>query len=216
MSIVRRVVAPAPALDLANFGPLATWIERVAESKSAPPDYVAMPLLGGAAGLIGAVRWVSPWSGWREPGILWAMLIGSPSAAKSPAMDAVRDPLSVVEKDAAASWPETQRAHETARVAAEACRADWESAARVAAKGGRQAPTKPVEADEPKAPQMPRVVITDATIEATASILGGNPRGLVLWRDGARRGSAISGSMATVTAPSGSKPTVVDPSRWIA
>ncbi len=183
MSIVRRTVAPAPTLNLAAFGPLATWIGHAAESKSAPADYVAMPLLSGVAGVIGAARWVSPWSGWREPAILWAMLVGAPSAAKSPAMDAVRDPLAVVERNAAESWPETRRAHEAAKVAADARREDWEADARAAVKDGRPAPSKPVEADEPEAPQMPRVVITDATIEATAAILAGNPRGLVLWRD---------------------------------
>jgi putative DNA primase/helicase len=98
-------------------------------------------------------------------------------------MDAVREPLVHVERDAAASWPETRRAHETAKVAADARRDDWESEARAAIKGGRPTPPKPAEADEPEAPQMPRVVITDATIEATAALLAGNPRGLLLWRD---------------------------------
>ena len=183
MSIVRRAVTPAPTLDISVFGPLATWIAHAAESKSAPVDYVAMPLLAGAAGAIGVTRWVSPWPGWGEPAILWVKLVGLPSASKSPAMDAVREPLAAVERDAAEGWPETRRAHETAQMAAEAHREQWESAARAAVKGGRQAPPKPRDADEPEAPQMPRIVITDATIEATASILSGNPRGLVLWRD---------------------------------
>ena len=183
MSIVRRAVTPAPNLDISVFGPLATWIAHAAESKSAPVDYVAMPLLGSAAGAIGAARWVSPWPGWGEPAILWVKLVGLPSAGKSPAMDAVREPLAAVERDAAASWPETRRSHETAQMAAEAHREQWESAARAAVKDGRPAPPKPLDADEPEAPQMPRIVITDATIEATACILAGNPRGLVLWRD---------------------------------
>lgn len=183
MSIVQRAVLSAPALDLAAFGPLATWIEQTAECKSAPTDYVALPLLAGVAGVIGAARWVSPWPGWREPAIVWTILVGAPSAAKSPAMDAVREPLAHVERDASASWPETRRAYETAKVAADARRDDWECDARAAVKAGRPAPPKPAEADEPEAPHMPRVVITDATIEATAAILAGNPRGLVLWRD---------------------------------
>ena len=183
MAIVHRAAAPAPTLDITAFGPLATWIEQAAESKSAPVDYVAMPLLGGVAGVVGAARWVSPWPGWREPAILWAMLVGPPSSAKSPAMDAIRDPLAAIERGAASTWPEIQRAHETSKVAAEARREEWELEARSAVKDGKQTPPKPAEADDPEAPQMPRVVITDATVEATASILAGNPRGLVLWRD---------------------------------
>ena len=41
----------------------------------------------------------------------------------------------------------------------------------------------PADAVAPPAPQMPRIVVTDATIEAIAPILIGNPAGLVLWRD---------------------------------
>ncbi len=205
MSIVLRTMAPAPEIPLIAFGPLAEWIEQAAECKSAPVDYVAISLLGAAAGVIGAARWVSPWEGWQEPAILWTLLVGSPSAGKSPAMDAVRDPLAVVERDAAASWPETRRIHDAAKVVAEARRDDWEADAREAVKNNRPAPPKPADADEPDEPQMPRVVINDATIEAVAAILAVMRAVSYYGRTSVRAGWAISESMATATAPSGSK-----------
>ena len=183
MSIVQRAVAPAPALDLTAFGPLAPWIEQAAESKGAPVDYVALALLGAGAGMVGTTRWVSPWQGWREPAIVWALAVGLPSAAKSPAMDAVRDPVGLIEQEIATGWPEKRREHETLKAVAQAHNEKWEADAKSAVKAGKTTPPKPVAADEPKAPQMPRVVITDATVEATSAILAGNPRGLLLWRD---------------------------------
>ena len=48
----------------------------------------------------------------------------------------------------------------------------------------------PAEADIPPAPQMPRIVITDATIEATTAILVGNPSGSCCGGTKLRHGSA--------------------------
>lgn len=183
MSIVNRARQSAPQLDLEPFGLLRPWIEQAAESKGAPRAYVAMALLGSAAGTVGASRWVSPWAEWSEPASVWIMLVGNPSASKSPAMDAARAPLAEIEAELAVVWPDTLRAHDAARVAAETHCEVWEASAREAAKAGDAVPSKPPEADLPPEPQMPRIVIVDATIEAVAAIEAGNPRGLLLWRD---------------------------------
>ena len=211
MSIVQRTALPAPILDLNMFGPIATWIKQAAESKSAPTDYIAWALLGSAAGIIGAARWVSPWPEWREPAIFWAMLVGSPSASKSPGMDAARDPLTEVEREAAATWPETRRAYETAKAIAAARYEEWSLAVGAAVKAGKPEPLMPAEAESPPEPQMPRVVITDATIEATATILSAILAGWCCGGTNAQRGSATSASTETATAHSGSKPMVVGP-----
>ena len=184
MTILRRVATDAPKLDLAAFGDdLSEWISDAAKSKSAPVDFVALTILSAAAGAIGAARWVSPADGWREPAILWSMLVGAPSASKSPAMDAVRDPLTEIERELAVEWPKRLREFETAKVTAKARREQWEEAARTATKSGTCVELMPAEAEEPQEPQMPRIVISDATIEAVAVIESGNPRGLLLWRD---------------------------------
>jgi hypothetical protein len=78
---------PEPALDLATADTLAPpdlplgevfpaawadWIEAAAESKGAPPGYVATALLSVAGALIGNARWSHPWEGWQEPPAIFA------------------------------------------------------------------------------------------------------------------------------------------------
>jgi hypothetical protein len=74
------------------------WCQAAAESKGAPPDYIAGALFSVAGSLIGNARWVRPWADWEEPPIVWVMLVGNPSAGKSPAMQAALVPLKALEK----------------------------------------------------------------------------------------------------------------------
>lgn len=97
MTIIRPDRPEAPEMsdkDLdAVFGPWAQWIRDAAEVKNAPVDFVALALLTSASAIIGNTRWAVPWEGWKEPPILWGMLVGDPSSGKSPALDAVLDPV---------------------------------------------------------------------------------------------------------------------------
>lgn len=121
--------------------------------------------VGGNRALSGSLR-----LGRRHPGKAPGLM---PGGNRSPRLSRV------LAKD----WPETRRKYETAKAAAEAHAEKWEADAKAAAKAAKPVTAKPVQADEPDAPQMPRVIINDATIEATAAILSGNSRGLLLWRD---------------------------------
>jgi hypothetical protein len=96
---LRPILPPAPPLPLDDvLGPrMAQWVKDAAESKGAPADYVMGALLSVAGSLIGNSRWVSPWRGWSEPPIVWCMAIGLPSSGKSPAADAILQPLRQVE-----------------------------------------------------------------------------------------------------------------------
>src|SRR6185436_18142728 len=100
MSVLRVNRAPPPKLPIEVFGPLASWLQQAAESKSAPLDYVAAALLSAAAGAIGAtVRARAITGDWTEPAILWFGAVGAPSSNKSPAADAVFDVLRDVERE---------------------------------------------------------------------------------------------------------------------
>ena len=165
-----------------------------------------------AAGIIGAARWVSPWPEWREPAIVWAMLVGSPSASKSPGMDAARDP-----SQKSGAKPRRHGRRRDAHTESQSHRRGsirrvelGSRAVGAAVKAGKPEPLMPAEAESPPEPQMPRVVITDATIEATATILSGDLAGWCCGGTNAQRGSATSASTETATAHSGSKP------RWSA
>jgi Protein of unknown function (DUF3987) len=183
MTIIERDVAPPPDLDLKAFGPWANWISDAANAKSAPADYLAMSMLSIVAALIGATRWISPWKSWAEPAVIWAMLIGRPSAGKSPAMDAVRSGFIEIERGFAANFDEQQRQFEADCVKAKAYNDLWEGQLKEAVSGGKQAPIKPREAEKPDAPALQRISISDATVEASASVIAGNPRGVLLLRD---------------------------------
>jgi hypothetical protein len=67
MSIVDPHRQPAPKLPLEVFGPFwARWIKDAAAAKSAPPDFVALPLLGATGGMLALSRQASPWTEWTE------------------------------------------------------------------------------------------------------------------------------------------------------
>ena len=141
-------VPPAPELPLVStFGPrLAHWITQAAQSKSAPPDYIAGALITVAGSLIGNTRWVQAWEGWSEPPIQWAMLIGSPSSGKSPALDAVIGPLRDLERELGQELAaEIGAFHEKAELA-KIIDANWREATKAAIKAGEEPPSRPKEA----------------------------------------------------------------------
>lgn len=183
--LMRAEALPAPPLPLSDVlhPRLEQWVRDAAEAKGAPPDYVFAALLIVAASTIGNTRWVSPWSGWEEPPVLWTMCIGLPSAGKSPAIDAVLQPLRQVErrlrKAAEAEADALAERIEVAELAAK----DWRAEVKAAVKAGEQSPPKPEAASIDAPPHIPRLIINDATIEKIGVILARQPRGILQVRD---------------------------------
>lgn len=182
---LRADLPPAPRLPLGEtLGPrLAQWVTDAADAKGAPPDYVFAGLLAVAGATIGNARWVHVWEGWAEPPIVNVMNIGLPSASKSPAMDAVIQPLRKVERplrakadDDLAKWKER------ADVAALAEK-EWKRQAEAALKAGDTPPEKPASCDPGPAPHVPRLIVNDCTIERLGAIINRQPRGTLQCRD---------------------------------
>ncbi len=182
---LRDDLAPPPLLPLADvMGPLwAAWIARAAEAKASPPDYVLAGLLTTVGALIGNARWASPWAGWTEPPIIWAMAIGAPSANKSPGLDAVLAPLGRVQRRlreraqvAVSAW---QAKDEVARLA----ESGWKEVAKTVLKEGKEPPAKPEAANPGPQPVLPLLSVTDSTVERLAVIVARQPRGLLMARD---------------------------------
>lgn len=170
------------SLDI--FGPVMTpWIQRVAESKSAPVQYVAQSVIGSVSGVVGASRWIEARPGWREPCITWHANVGDPSSNKSPAADPAADALAAIERQWASQYDEALRSHELKKVLVNSAREAWESDVEKAQKEGLAPPPLPADAVIPPEPQPRRVKIADATTESVAQILSGNPRGVVCYRD---------------------------------
>ena len=96
-SLIQATQTPVPAFPRKLFGPAWNqWVEAVAASKNAPYDYVAASLLTVAGALIGNAREIKM-EGWKEPPILWTVLVGNPSSGKSPAMDPFSEIIEALE-----------------------------------------------------------------------------------------------------------------------
>lgn len=185
MTIVNPERPPAPVMSDADFdavfGKWSSWIRPAAAVKNAPADYVALALLSTSSAIIGNARWAVPWDGWKEPPILWGMLVGDPSSGKSPALDTVLDPLKDI--DAALSRQfEQERAEWSAKdELAGIAQAQWKAEAKAALADGEDAPPKPPGAGS--APIRKRVRISDVTTEKVAELVQATWRGLLLSRD---------------------------------
>ena len=190
-----------PTLPLADVfpEPVRAWIEAAAESKGAPPDYVALAMLSCAGGVIGNARWASPWGGWREVPVINAACVGLPSSGKSPALDALTGPLMEIEKADNADWGERRRAYERDNLEADERRGKWERDAKQAAGLGNPLPDMPEAAEAPRQPERRRIVSTNPTVEKAARLSAANPRGLILI------GDELAGWIASMDRYSGGK-----------
>jgi hypothetical protein len=178
-------VPPAPALPLDDvFGPrFATWARGAADAKGAPIDYAVLSVLSVLSSVVGNCRWVAPWQGWAEPPVIWSMLIGLPSAGKSPAADAALQPLRAAERPLReAAEAERKEWAEKAEIA-KLAETTWKEAVKAAIKAGEAQPERPKEADAGPPPHIPRLVTNDATIERLGVILANQPRGILQFRD---------------------------------
>lgn len=187
MTVIRPERPDAPEMSdddfVTVFGGWSPWIKSAASVKSAHPDYVALALLSTASAIIGNTRWACPWDGWKEPPIIWGMLIGDPSAGKSPALDAVLDPVKEIDAEFTRQYKAEREEWDAKDELARISLAQWKSDAKAAIAEGDAAPDKPEDADAGAPPIRKRVRITDATTESVADLLATTWRGLLLSRD---------------------------------
>lgn len=187
MTISQPPRPPAPIMSedafATVFGPWADWIQTAAKVKGVPVDYVAAALMGTASAIIGNARWASPWQGWKEPPVLWVMLVGDPSAGKSPALDAVLDPVKEIERALSEDYKTRRKDWEGKDEIAALSLAQWKADAKKAIAEGQDAPPKPDAAEAGAPPLRERVTISDVTTEKVASLLAASWRGLLLSRD---------------------------------
>jgi Protein of unknown function (DUF3987) len=185
LTVLSPRVLPAPALPLDVFGPFwSGWLAAQAEIKACPADYVAAGLLSSAGILLGNARWGSPWPGWAEPPIIWALSVGTPSTNKSPGQDATFiEVLRELERESNANLDERMREWREKRLLADLARKKWQEECMAAMKGHKPTPPLPPQAEEPDEPDPKRILTNEGTVEKLARVVGGNPKGLLLTRD---------------------------------
>ena len=141
--------------------PFRRLVEEGATAIQCPPEFIAVPLLVSAGAAAGASRSLRLKEGWEELPAIFAAVIGRPGDAKSPAQEEATRYVYAQER-------KYRQHYEVQQIAFETERAVWE-----------KNPT----GEKPRPPQMQRVAIADATVEAVAQLLYENPRGLLLCRD---------------------------------
>jgi hypothetical protein len=184
MEIACDDVVTAPPLDQdalpAGWG---RWIAEQAEACGVPPDYVAGALIGSASGFLGNARHARATPTWREPPHLWVGLVGVPSAGKSPAVRPLVKAALAIERAGEEAWKRAYSLHGALVEAARLKEADWQDAVRAAHKDKTEPPGRPLAADPPPAPPLPRSHAMDITTEELQRLLADHPRGLIYVRD---------------------------------
>ena len=162
LSVLDNRRGPVPAVPLAMVPqPWRDWIADTERATGAPADYVLQSVLAGVAAVCGAGVRVRVTPAWDEPLVLWQAVVGEPSTGKSAALAPMRRLLDLVEQERRAG-DEERRAARTGQ-----------DGAGQGAKAGEAAPFVPSQ-----------VVASNADPVALADIVSGNPRGVLLWRDG--------------------------------
>jgi hypothetical protein len=151
--------------------PMQAFVEQAAGAIGCDCSFVALPALAVAAALIGNSRVVRIKLGWKEPCVVWTCIIGESGTLKSPAIHAAAAPVYRLQ--------EQQRGRHRADLD------DYEQAKAAYEQRRRQARGDDRAFDEqpPDQPRLPRVVVSDVTVEKIAEVLEDNPRGVLLLRD---------------------------------
>lgn len=153
-----------------------------------PIEFCAVAAMTTAGALLGRAVGLAPKGKdpWIEFANLWACAVGEPSTMKSPALSEMLAPLHALEQKEREAWQPRfeQYERDLARweIERKAAATVMHRAAATAYRTGERADLGELP-EEPKKPICPRIVVSDATIEAVVRIVAGNPRGLLMARD---------------------------------
>lgn len=135
---------------------LARFVNAEHRAMGADPSAIAMAALTAVAGAMHAETQVRMGEGWWEKPILWTVLLGQPSAMKSPIIDKINKPLSRIDHERSKRWKEAN--------------AKWLQEKKV---------DKTIAGPKREA----RCLINDATPEKIAEILSRDPSGSLMIQD---------------------------------
>jgi Protein of unknown function (DUF3987) len=134
---------------------LARFVDAEYRAMGADPSAIAMAALTAVSGAMHAETRVRVGEGWPEKPILWTVLIGPPSAMKSPIIDKVVKPLFGIDQERQKLWLQAYAISQKT-------------------KGTKKGPP-------PAMP--PRCVINDGTSEKVAELLSRDPSGSLMVHD---------------------------------
>lgn len=176
--------------------PIIQFVLATTKSMNCDTSYVVLPLLSALAAAIGNSRCLLIKRGWTAPAILWTICIGESGSGKTPPFRAVLAPLRSLQNHEIKTHSANVDKYERNKLDYEARLLKWKR------KPDGDPPAKP------QSPPTPRLVVSDATIEALSSVLEDNPRGVLVARD------ELSGWFGSFDRYSGSK-RQSDASHWL-
>lgn len=185
-SLLRSSRREPPAFDPKWLGPeMALWCKAQARATCAPVDYVGVPFLAFAGGLLANRRRPVAGARWSEPPLLWAALVGDPSSGKSPASGAVMALANSVEADHKRRFAAQMVEYRAKKLDFDARFATFKSALKTNAKSEvADIPVpEPKDLIEPIKPFRGRAIARETTVEGVVKILRGNPAGVIVHRD---------------------------------
>jgi hypothetical protein len=150
---------------------LRRFIEQAAKSIGCDESYIALPLLAGLASAVGNTRRIKLKNDWKEPCILWTVIVGDSGTQKTPAQRMALEYIQRLQTEAMERYGEAVSHYEDDLAKFDRDTADWRKGKII------ERPTKPEE------PVTERYVCADITVEALAQLLAENPRGLLVARD---------------------------------
>lgn len=148
------------------------FVEQGASAIGCDASYLALPLLTAAASAIGNTRRIELKKGWSEPSILWSAIVGDSGTMKSPALEAALHPVKRRQEKALDTHTFALADYDGQKLTYEKELAAWKK--------------KSAAGDPPEAPEEPVLARTwadDLTVEALASLLQSQPRGLLVACD---------------------------------
>jgi putative DNA primase/helicase len=163
------------------------WVEDVSDRMQCPPDYVAIPMLVGAASLVARRVSIRPKrkDEWTVRGNLWAMCVGGPGRMKSPAQSEALACMDRLEARAATEFNDELTDHKAASMAQRLkAEANVKQAKQLLAKdAAADVRSLLVEDQDEASPTRRRYVVNDLTYEKLGEVLSVNPDGILLVRD---------------------------------
>lgn len=153
--------------------PLRTFVVDSARAIGCDPAYIGLPVLVAVAAAIGLTLTMQMKNKWFVKPILWGCVVGKSGTAKTPAFDAAmtftRERQTEARERHAAAMAQWEKDLDLFEVE----HRKWEHA------GG----AVDEEPEKPPRPVMERVMTTNVTIEALASLLDSTPKGLLVAVD---------------------------------
>lgn len=169
---------------------LRPWITDIAERMQCPPDFPAVGVMVALSSVIGRKACIRPkrHDDWRVIPNLWGVIVGRPSAMKSPALSEVLKPLDRLEATAGELHAELMRDFRTRQRLAEMSAKDAEKKAQKAIEKGNEETARHLleqaqEGEDMQEPPLRRYRVNDTSMEALGETLMDNPTGVLVYRD---------------------------------